>query len=148
MRDNAADKVMAALREQPQDHQAGPPQPGVRLLATILSVGFNTLSVTVDPEAETPPALTVAKPTKVCPALDQDIDGYTYSYNGDLAQGQSRTSTSGSDVENQVLVPRFIVGDLVEIGPAPSNLGDYAVALADVRMQVVNSPVYWFKESE
>lgn len=140
-----AQKVMTELNEQPRHHVVGAPQAGVRMLARITSVGFNVVGVTVGTEQQESAAFTVVKPTKVCPALDQDVDGYTYDYSGDLTEGQSRTSTTGQDVENQVVVPKFIVGDVVEIGPAPSNLGDLAASLASFKLQVVNSPAYWSK---
>lgn len=136
-------KVAQDLAAMPRHHLSAPAQPVARFLATIAAVNADTLLVQINGGGD--PVVAI-KPLKVCPALDQDVDGYTYSYTIDATQRQRRTSTSGSNTETQTVVPRFIVGDVVEIGPAPGNLADYAESLAGVRYQVVNHPAYWSKE--
>jgi hypothetical protein len=136
----SAAKVARELDALARHHQTPPPQPAPRFFATITEVLANTLMVSVaggDP-------VQVLKPIKVCPAFDQEVDGYTYAYSGDGSQ--TRTSTAGSSVETQVVVPPFIVDDVVEIGPAPGNIGDYAPSFASLRLQVVNHPAYWSKQ--
>lgn len=110
-------------------------------MVTITQVNADTLIVDLGGGA----TIEVVKPAKVCPALDQGVDGYSYTYTG--TDSQTRTSTAGSSSETQVVVPRFLVGDVVEIGPAPANLGVIAPTLASFRFQVVNSPAYWAKQS-
>lgn len=142
MRDTTLNKTAAMLREQERHQLGGPPHPAVRLFATIVTINADTLVVNIGGGA----TVEVIKPAKVCPAMDKNVDGFTYDYSGDPTEKQSRTSTSGT-TETQVVVPRFIIGDLVEVGPAPSNVADHAASLSAFTLQVVNSPAYWAKES-
>lgn len=137
----AADKVALDLAALPRHHQVPPPQPGARFLAKIAAVGGDTLLVTL---AEGETAVQVIKPLKVCPALDQAVTGYTINYT--TTDKQTRTSTSGGNVETQTVVPRFIAGDLVEIGPVPGNVAAHAGSLAGITHQVINHPAYWSKQ--
>lgn len=134
-------KANAIIQEQPRHQLGGPPQPGVLLWAKITQINVDTLVVKFDDESESESTLEVLKPSKVCPGMDQDVDGYTYEYTSD--DGQARTSTAGQSVESQVVVPAFIVDDLVQIGPAPGNLATFVPGLASYTRQVVNHPAMW-----
>lgn len=134
-------RIRAELSEQAQHQLGASGGGGATFMATVAEVKGSTLVVDLGGGAE----IEVIKPHKVCPALDQDVDGYTYAYSG--SDSQNRTSTLGTSVENQTVVPAFIAGDVVEIGPAPGNMGVFAPSLAGYAYQVINHPAMWDKVS-
>lgn len=149
----SANKVARDLDAVARHNITPPPQPGGRMIARITAIGTNTLTVTVGVGAEVSAGITVAKATKVMPALqidpslDADGKSYTYAFGGGSAQ--TRTSTGPEGAETQIVIPPYFVGDTIEIGPIPPNLIGEALAIggvtlpADLRYQEVNSPRFW-----
>lgn len=107
-------------RELLASHRTGESIDRPRVVFEVTAVNNDTLTCVMPGGLD---EVAVYKPLALIQSLHPDNDAYTYTYTGTQERTSARKSDA-SDTEDQHVVPRHRVGELIEAQRAPVGLAD------------------------